>query len=412
MRYVAPSGAPIGPGDLARWLGVRARSVDARADLARVLAGRYQVTAAVPMSTGRAAMVVALQALRDLADPRRTDVVIPSYTCYSVAASVAKAGLTIRVADIRPATLDFEDALTHMDHSRTLAVIATNLFGFPSDFVRLRAIAAQSGVALVDDAAQALGAESGGEAVGTRGDIGILSFDKGKNVSAMACGAILCRDSTADAVLRRVSLLAAPRIDEEIALVLKALVYTLLLPPSMYWIPNSLPWLGLGQTRYTLDYPLELSTSNAASLVTTMLRRAPAFTERRRANAAALAAALRGVPGVTPVAEQAGTRAAYLRLPLLVDQALRPRLVAALTAAGIGATTSYPTAIPDIPDLREALAGVVATGGREVAARIITLPTHPFVTIRDIETMAATIIRVTGGRDREAAAGEPSRSIA
>lgn len=413
MRYVAPSGAPIRSRDLWNWWRLHRAEADPRARLGRLLADRFAVPAAFTLSTGRAAMVVALAALRARSDGRRTEVVIPSYTCYSVAASVVKAGLTPRLADVRPDTLDFDDAVGRMDHSRTLAIIATNLFGYPSDFGRLRAIAAATGALLIDDAAQALGADDGGQPVGGRGDIGILSFDKGKNVSAMACGAILCAASTADSVRSQVALLAAPRRLEEWSLVAKAVAYAGLLPPSVYWIPNGVPWLGLGQTVYTLDYPLELSTAHAASLAATMLPREPEFTEGRRANAAVLMAALRGVPGVSLVEARPGTRPAYLRLPVLLDDAeLRQRVIVELNRAGIGATASYPTSLADIPDLRTALAADASSGGRDVARRIATLPTHPFVTARDLEHTVAIVTRVCAAHHRAPHASRPSRSLA
>ena len=89
----------------------------------------------------------------------------------------------------------------------------------------------------------------------------------------------------------------------------------------------------------------------------------------------------------------------YLRFPILVrDAAQRARLLARLREAGISASASYPTPIGDIPGITQYLAAdqehcPVASS---IATRILTLPTHPWVTAADVERMV-TIIREDGG---------------
>ena len=81
-----------------------------------------------------------------------------------------------------------------------------------------------------------------------------------------------------------------------------------------------------------------------------------------------------------------------MRLPLLAaDAESRQALLGALDAAGIGATGSYPAAIVDIPELRGRLdpRDRDGPGARTVAARIVTLPTHPYLRPSDIESIAA-----------------------
>ena len=133
----------------------------------------------------------------------------------------------------------------------------------------------------------------------------------------------------------------------------------------------------------------------------TMLRRLDEFTSARRANAAALLAELRAI-GLDTVEPHAGTAPAYLRLPvLLAGEREQSAAIAALNSAGIGATGSYPASIADVPELRNDLADPrpVATGGREIARRIVTLPTHPLVAASDIRRMR---IILQGGAFRTA----------
>lgn len=399
MRYVSPAGAPIRLSDVARWVRAAVTGGNRAAEVQRQLASRHAIHGAALVSTGRAALTLLLRAMHE-ARPERSEVVLPSYTCFSVAASIAKARLTPRVADVNVHTLDFSAAsLAEQVGDRTLAVIATNLFGYPSDFSVVRQVADAHGAFTVDDAAQALGASDGGLTVGGRGDAGLLSFDKGKNVSAIAGGVVLYGPALAASVGRQVSRLPSAPISEEIAITMKALLYSAFLPPRAYWIPNGLPWLGLGITRYTTDYPLARCSVSGAALAWAMLRREAEFTEARRRNAHELMQALDGVPGLVIPQERPGTRSAFLRLPVIFEEpSTRDAAIAALNRAGYGATRSYPTAIPDVPDLRELLAGADAEGGRAVATRIATLPTHPYVAAHDIDQMSALVRRTLVGR--------------
>jgi dTDP-4-amino-4,6-dideoxygalactose transaminase len=86
----------------------------------------------------------------------------------------------------------------------------------------------------------------------------------------------------------------------------------------------------------------------------------------------------------------------YLRLPVLVDDGVdRAALLRALVDAGIGATASYPASLAVVPDLRGYLATPTAAvpGARRVARSIVTLPTHPFVTAGDRDTMSMPFLR-------------------
>jgi dTDP-4-amino-4,6-dideoxygalactose transaminase len=78
---------------------------------------------------------------------------------------------------------------------------------------------------------------------------------------------------------------------------------------------------------------------------------------------------------------------------------MRSRLLRDLVDAGIGATGSYPGSIADIPEVQAQFSSPPdARAGREVAARIVTLPTHPYVSGRDIESTVDILLKSVGGR--------------
>jgi dTDP-4-amino-4,6-dideoxygalactose transaminase len=413
LRYVAPAGAPIGVRHLARWAGSM-RDGDPNARLAEAVATTVGIRHAWTTCTGRAGLTVLMRALRRIARPEADEVIVPAYTCYSVPASIVRAGLRPRLVDVDPDSLDYDRAaLAAADTSRVLAVVATNLYGIPNDLPHLVAFGRERGVFVVDDAAQALGAVSSGRPAGTWGDAGLFSLDKGKNVSAIDGGVLVTGDDrVAEALRAEVATLEGPSTSRRAEHVVKALVYATLLHPRLYWMPNAIPQLGLGRTLYTTEFAIERQDPGLAALGSVMLRELEAFTAARRGNAAGLLAAIGPAAGIQVPATPPASQPAWLRLPLLVSvPGWRDRLVAALTAAGIGATTSYPAALIDVPELRASLAGEPGDcpGARTVATRILTLPTHPYVTPPDIRTVAR-VVRAVIGSAPVAATARPATS--
>lgn len=401
FRFVAPAGTPIGLSDLAWWAGHAITDRDPVGRFEVDLRARVGVRHCAFVSTGRAALTLALLGFKAVDTKGRDEVVIPSYTCFSVASSVVKAGLKIRLANLDPRTLDFSpDSLRGLDTSRVLAIVATNLYGIPNDLPTIAKIAADRNLFLVDDAAQCLGATIGGRPSGTWGDVGIYSLDKGKNITSIDGGVIVTNnDAVADVVQKRLVALPKYRMSETVTHIGKLLAYTAFLHPAAYWLPNALPFLGLGATMYRTDYPLGRYDPLLAVMGRRIFRRLDAVNATRRANASSLLKDLPWGARLEAIRPPHESFPVYLRLPVLVDADRRDAVVAALRAAGIGATASYPSAIADISDVREHLAGNdhEAIGGREIAKRIVTLPTHPYVTPRARECMVETIRRVLRG---------------
>lgn len=401
LRHVPPAGAPIGLSDLGAWASSLVLGPDPLDRLRSSVRTRFKVNHCALASTGRAGMVLLLRALARLSGSTRPRVIVPSYTCYSVPASVAKAGLRARLVDIDPRTLDFDfQELETACSPDVLAIVATNLFGYPNDMARLDALARERGVFLIDDAAQAMGATSAGRLSGTWGHAGLYSLDKGKNVTALE-GGVLVADSReiAAAIESEVRRLPSPGRPSLAFAGFKLLVYAAFLRPSLYWIPNSIPPLGLGTTVYATDYPLHQYNGLLAALADRMLMRLEEFTQIRRRHASQLMEEFRHIKGLSMIQPTPSASPVYLRLPIVVDDpATRERLVRELNKAGIGATKSYPRSLADLEPLSHvSCAGVVqATGGRYVADRIVTLPTHPLVSPADLQRMVRVTRNVLG----------------
>jgi dTDP-4-amino-4,6-dideoxygalactose transaminase len=395
--------------DLLKWVNNLATERHPRRAVERTIETLVGVRHCQTICTGRAGLTVILRALRRLSARGRDEVIVPAYTCFSVPASVVRAGLTPRLVDVDPITLDYDRARLHAtDFERVLAVVATNLYGLPSDVPGLTTLAHERGSFVVDDAAQALGAQVGGRFSGTLGDVGLYSFDKGKNISAIDGGAIVTDDQSIALMLDVEAANLPPTSPAEVLHALaKLAAYVAFLRPRLYWIPNAIPQLGLGRTVYSTSYEIARQPSVLASLALATLLRLEEYTAARRHNAATLLAGIDGMHGVRSVEPLPDSHPVYLRLPLLLaSREARDSALVALNRAGIGATGSYPTSIADIPMLQGRLRGSErdAPGARSLAGRILTLPTHPLVTPFDVRR-ATAVLRATVGSNVRVNAG-------
>ena len=134
------------------------------------------------------------------------EVITTAHTFIATAEAISNVGAVPVFADIDPATFNIdpnhvEDLVTE----RTKAILAVHLYGRPADLTSLMAIAERHGLWLVEDAAQAHGAEIDGRRCGSIGHLACFSFYPGKNLGAYGdAGAITGNDS---AVLDRIRML-------------------------------------------------------------------------------------------------------------------------------------------------------------------------------------------------------------
>ncbi len=382
MAYLAPAGTVMSLVEIGRGFA-RGTFADTRSLLDAEIRRRSGLPHAWPIASGRAAMTLILQALRKVAnDPQRDEVLVPAYTCYSVPASIARAGLKFRLVDVDPRTLGMDpQALAKADFSRALAVVTSNLYGIPNDLPAIEKIARDRGVSMVDDSAQSFGARVGGRAVGAFGDAGLYSFDKGKVICTIQGGAIVCKDErVAQAIGAGIGALPPATLAETFGNCLKLPIYSVCLRPALYGAIRSLPFLGLGKTMYEERYPIAHLSAPQMGVALELLRRLDGIAADRRAKAARLRAALEGAPGIELPTIAPDAEPAWVRFPLRVtDASKRDAVVAAIDAAGIGATISYPLALCDVPEVAARLrVNDPMPGARDVASRMVTLPTHGF----------------------------------
>lgn len=379
-RTLPPAAAPLGWRDFAEAAGAMiggTRTIAAReAEIRRA----FGVDHVFLVSSGAAALSLSLIALKSLA--ARREVVIPAYTCYSVPAAVLKAGLRPVLCDIDPTTLDFDHAqLQRTLTDDTLCVVTHHLFGIPAAIDRTRAFCAERRIFVLEDAAQGMGGEVGGRKLGTIGDVGIFSFGRGKNVTCGSGGAIVTRAPAIAAQLAaRYGELPSPGVRDVAAEILTLLAMTVFIRPRLYWIPSLLPFLRLGETRFPDDVPLRRLGAVKAALLAGWQRRL-AQSNTTRSDVAADYRRRLPLPSTG--------RHAYLRVPLLAPTpGAKEKLHALAQVRGLGVSAAYPTAVSDIPQIRDAFRGQRFPAAEHVAARLVTIPTHQWVSEQDRQAIA------------------------
>ncbi len=394
LRLIPPAGTPTSPATILmatvrRFFGGGSQFAD---DVRDLVGAKYVFL----VNSGRAAQTLILRAMCELRGDR-DEVVVPAYTCYTVPASVVKAGLKVRLVDVDPETMDYDPKALHAAVlSQVLAINSSNLFGIVNDWCVIDEIAKESGCFRIDDAAQSFGAVSGDGPSGMLGDVGFFSLGRGKNLSTLSGGIIVTNDSAlGERLAGLVDELGRGGLPDDWLLVAKLGVYSLLLRPWLYWLPASLPFLGLGETVYDEEFSIERLSRVQASLGELMIGRLKTLNDQRAAIANKIAAALVGSGKYQIPGYDAQLSRPYLRLPVLAaDKSARDKVIEKLRSRGVGASTMYPDIVANIKELQPHLVADNRSfpGAREVVNRLFTLPTHGYMRTRDAETITACLV--------------------
>lgn len=382
QRTVPPTAAPVKAADLLRGLsGFLFANTLYRKRLEQSVKDHFGVRDAFFLSSGKAALALILLALGDLT--KKTRVVIPAYTCFSVPSSIAKVGLEIVPCDVDAETFDFDyDELKRKVTDATLCVVATHLFGIPANIERLREVCRGKDVFLVEDAAQAMDGDYKGTKLGTLGDVGFFSLGRGKNITCGAGGIIVTDNAQiASALGRHYAELKDSFLGEDLRNFLEVSLMSLFIRPSLYWIPAAMPFLKLGQTFYYTDFPIRTLSSRRAALLWNWRDRLTEANSMRAQNASEISG------GITK-ANASSRYLPYLRFPFLApDRQTRDSIHAGSQAAGLGISLMYPTPVHEIEELKSAFSRDGFPGATRIAETLLTLPTHHLLNAKDKEAI-------------------------
>lgn len=313
--------------------------------LERELAGYLKTPHAIGMSSGTDALVAALMAIN--IGPG-DEVITPTYSFFATAGAVARLGATPVLVDVEADTFNLDPAATIAAITpRTKAIIPVHLFGQSAELEPILAAAAPKKIAVIEDAAQAIGCMYHGKHVGSWGDIGCFSFFPSKNLGGFGDGGLA---TTASAELaHRLKLIRNHGME-----------------PKYY--------------HHMVGANFRIDALQAAVL-RVKLPYLAAWSDARRANAARYRAlfAEAGLTQVTLPVEAPDRTHIYNQFVIRVPQ--RDALRAHLDAAGIGSEVYYPVPF----HLQECFAGLGYKAGafpvaEAAALTSLALPIYPELT--------------------------------
>ncbi|GAA2920866.1 dTDP-4-amino-4,6-dideoxygalactose transaminase [Microbacterium keratanolyticum] len=287
------------------------------------------------------------------------EVIVPSFTFAATGNSVALAGGTPVFVDIEPETFTLDPAAVAAAITpKTKAIMPVHLYGHPARMRELEAIAAEHGVALYEDAAQAHGASLDGRPVGSFGEFAMFSLYPTKNMTSGEGGMV----TTATAELaRRVKLLRNQGMERQ-------------------------------YENEVIGFNTRMTDIHAA-IGRVQLTKVDAWTAQRQANAAFLDAHLQGVI-VPPVLD--GAVHVYHQYTVRVQDD-RDGFVAALKQEhNVGAGVYYPIPNHRLPSLAPYAPGLELPETERAASEVVSLPVHPSLSQDDLERIVAAVNAVAG----------------
>lgn len=312
---------------------------------------------AVGVASGTDALILLLKALGiGRADQ---EVVVPALTFIATASAVVHAGARPVLADVDPHTLTLDPRQVEKSISpRTAAIIAVHLYGMPADMSALREIAGRRGVPLIEDAAQAHGAELDGARVGSLGTAAAFSFYPSKNLGACGDGgAVVTGDEALALRLRMLRDHGSPRKYEHDCLGFNSRLDTVQAAVLSLKLPRLEGWNGL--------------------------RRNHVGTYRR---------GLAGVPEVALLDRPSGRTPADHLMVIRVPPSLRAGLSERLARSRIAHGFHYPHAIHRTGAFAFlGLAEGAFPVAEEASRQVFSLPLYPELTDEKIARVCSTV---------------------
>lgn len=334
------------------WISGSGRYVD---EFEKQFAAFCGVEHAVAVASGTAGLHLALLALG--VGPG-DEVIVPDLTYVASANAVTYCGAKPVLADVDSAnwTLDPRDVARKISAS-TKAIIAVHLYGHPADLDPLLELARAHHLYVIEDAAEAHGAEYKGRRVGGAGDVGVFSFFGNKIITTGEGGMLTTHD---EKLAEKIRLLKGQGMD----------------PARRYWFP-------------VVGYNYRMTNIQAA-IGLAQLERIDWFIDRRREVAALYDEAMRSMPVTAPV-EAVWAKSVYwlysVCLPIGFD---RDEIMAQLLEQGIE-TRPFFHPMHHLPPYHQPDGDAALPVTTGLAARGINLPSSALLSGEDVSFIARAL---------------------
>jgi perosamine synthetase len=299
------------------------------------------------------------------------EVIVPELTWVATGSAVAYCGATPVFVDVEPDTWCMNlDSARRAITPRTKVIVPVHIYGHPTDMDGVRALAAEHGLKVMEDAAPALGAESQGRKVGSIGALAVFSFQGAKIMTTGEGGMIVTSD---EELFERVKFLGDHGRDKHIPFLIREVGYK-------YKMSNLQAAMGLAQ-----------------------IERIEELVGKKREIFRWYREGLAGVPRIQLNAERPWARSIYWMTSVVLDEGLafgRDEVIAGLKRRHIDSRPFFPpmSSFPMFHSARER--NPVAY---RVSARGINLPSGHNLTRDEVGRVCAALREVMSGAGQRAA---------
>lgn len=309
----------------------------------------------VAVCNGTIALHLALHALGIRAGD---EVIVPALTFVASANAVHYTGATPIFADVDPATWNMDPtAVEKLISPRTKAIMAVHIYGHPAPMPELLALSEAKSLFMVEDCAEAHGAQIGTQRTGSFGQVGAFSFMANKIITTGEGGMLTTNDSALAARCRQLRDHAMP-------------------PDRRYWHPE----VGFNYRMINLQ----------AAVGVAQMQRIEQFLSRKRQIAHQYNSALKDLPGVTLPVEMPGYTNVYWMYSLLINEDFpltRDQLIPALRERGIDSRPFFHS----LDTLPPYLTSTPCPVSIQLSRKGINLPSAPSLSGEQIKYICETL---------------------
>jgi len=335
--------------------------------------------------SGRTALYVLLKAYGLKKDD---EIIMPAYMCETVSQMLLDMGFKLNFVDVNQNTynMDIEDLNKRISRN-TKVILAVHMFGIPCDMCSIMDIAEDNNAIVIEDAAQAMGAEYHGQKVGTIAESGFFSFGRGKPITAMGGGVIVTNNN--DIALKcRAIVSEFEQQPSNLLTFIQLLAYSSLRNRAIYNLVHKKIRGEEFRVCINLDNIKYRFTAMQASIGMSQLHMLEYFNTKRQHNAEFLKNKLKDIKGISLPDILDHSEPIFLRFPIQVKNTiLRDRLMSLLEKHGIETSVVYPVVLPYLYKTNPS----EYTGAMEVVKRVIALPTHPLLNCKHLEILRKNI---------------------
>ena len=285
------------------------------------------------------------------------EVITTPFTFIASGNAIVYTGATPVFADIDLDTYTIDpDKIEDLITDKTKAILPVQLYGQAADMDKIREIAEKHDLKIIEDAAQAHGAEYNGEKVGTLGDMACFSFYPTKNMTTSEGGMITTND---EELAKKAQMFRAHGASE----------------------------------RYHHDeigYNFRM-TDIAAAIGLAQLKVIDEFNDKRISNANYLNEQLKDVEGIVTPKSPDNYKHVYHQYTILVEKGNRDDWVEFLTNKGIGTGIHYPIPLYNQPIYKKLGIEGDCPLAEKAADNVISLPVHPSLTKEDLDLVVDAV---------------------